>query len=230
MRYLDHDIRSCKHSCVRMCSGFQVRDYTSLPSIKLANDTYGNIGSFDSQQGPIYFNRTDVQDAIHAPHINWSECSSINVFVNGTDTSIPPMLSVMPNVIEKSERTVVMHGGIDYVLIAEGTRHSGPEVFCIAKILFTGHGQQGFQRPIANESFIIEGFGILGAMHQERIDLSGHMMPLYAPWAAYKTLSYLLGREELTDHTNDAALYPSAYELYGSASSKKVVNRHRTEL
>ncbi|KAF8755616.1 Alpha beta-hydrolase [Rhizoctonia solani] len=204
-----------------MCSGFQVRDYTSLPSIKLANDTYGNIGSFDSQQGPIYFNRTDVQDAIHAPHINWSECSSINVFVNGTDTSIPSMLSVMPNVIEKSERTVVMHGDIDYVLIAEGTRW---------------HGQQGFQRPIANESFIIEGFGILGAMHQERnltyveVDLSGHMMPLYAPWAAYKTLSYLLGREELTDHTNDAALYPSAYELYGSASSKKVVNRHRTEL
>ncbi|CAE6336317.1 unnamed protein product [Rhizoctonia solani] len=205
-----------------------VRDYTSLPSIKLANDTYGNIGSFDSQQGPIYFNRTDVQDAIHAPHINWSECSSINVFVNGTDTSIPSMLSVMPNVIEKSERTVVMHGGIDYVLIAEGTR--------IAIQNMTWHGQQGFQRPIANESFIIEGFGILGAMHQERnltyveVDLSGHMMPLYAPWAAYKTLSYLLGREELTDHTNDAALYPSAYELYGSASSKKVVNRHRTEL
>lgn len=32
------------------------------------------------------------------------------------------MLSVMPNVIEKSARTVVMHGGVDYVLIAEGTR------------------------------------------------------------------------------------------------------------
>lgn len=32
------------------------------------------------------------------------------------------MLSVMPNVIEKSVRTVVMHGGVDYVLIAEGTR------------------------------------------------------------------------------------------------------------
>ena len=32
------------------------------------------------------------------------------------------MLSVMPNVIEKSARTVVMHGGVDYILIAEGTR------------------------------------------------------------------------------------------------------------
>jgi hypothetical protein len=65
-----------------------------------------------------------------------------DVFVNGTDNSVPVMLSVMPNVIEKSERTVVMHGGIvssldhlsnlaikkpdrekDYVLIAEGTRY-----------------------------------------------------------------------------------------------------------
>lgn len=74
-----------------------------------------------------------MQDAIHAPHISWSECSSIvsryyelfpigshthqqDVFVNGTDNSVPVMLSVMPNVIEKSERTVVMHGGIVSIL------------------------------------------------------------------------------------------------------------------
>ena len=44
------------------------------------------------------------------------------VYVNGVDHSVPSMLSVMPNVIEKSVRTVVMHGGVDYVLIAEGTR------------------------------------------------------------------------------------------------------------
>ncbi|CAE6433175.1 unnamed protein product [Rhizoctonia solani] len=162
-----------------------------------------------SQQGPIYFNRTDVQDAIHAPHINWKGCTSINVFVNGTDKSVPSMLSVMPNVIEKSERTVVMHGGIDFRIIAEGTK--------IAIQNMTWHGKQGFQQPIQSESFIIEGFGVLGSMHQERnltyveVDLSGHMMPEYAPWAAYKTLSYLLGREELTDHSNDAALYPRVH-------------------
>ncbi|KAF8671642.1 Alpha beta-hydrolase [Rhizoctonia solani] len=230
-------------------------------------DVLGFPGSFDNQQSPLYFNRTDVQDAIHAPHINWSECSSINVFVNGTDTSIPPMLSVMPNVIEKSERTVVMHGGIvsglghfqisaaekrefPKGLCANGGRHKNCDSVSVTLASFvlhalsrsrhsrnmTWHGQQGFQQPIASESFIIEGFGILGAMHQERnltyveVDLSGHMMPQYAPWAAYKTLSYLLGREELTDHTNDAALYPSAYALYGLASSKKSLNRHQTEL
>ncbi|CUA74019.1 hypothetical protein RSOLAG22IIIB_05365 [Rhizoctonia solani] len=186
-------------------------------------DVLGFPGSYDNQQSPIYFNRTDVQDAIHAPHINWE-----NVFVNGTDKSVPSMLSVMPNVIEKSERTVVMHGGIDFVLIAEGTK--------IAIQNMTWHGKQGFQQPIQSESFIIEGFGVLGSMHQERnltyveVDLSGHMMPEYAPWAAYKTLSYLLGREELTDHTSDAALYPSAYELFGPGSRGKLPVQRRTEL
>lgn len=96
------------------------------------------LGSFDNQQSPIYFNRTDVQDAIHAPRISWNECSSIvstlnrstglslisdkNVYVNGTDNSVPVMLSVMPNVIEKSERTVVMHGGIVSPLSRQSTK------------------------------------------------------------------------------------------------------------
>ncbi|CAE6409236.1 unnamed protein product [Rhizoctonia solani] len=201
-------------------------------------DVLGFPGSFDNQQSPIYFNRTDVQDAIHAPHINWEGCSSTPVFVNGTDNSVPVMLSVMPNVIEKSERTVVMHGGIDYVLMAEGTRLIDPGNINgrIAIQNMTWNGKQGFQKPIQTESFIIEGFGVLGSMHQERnltyveVDLAGHMMPQYAPWAAYKTLSYLLGREELTDHTNDAALYPSAYELYGTAPRAKLPRRSRVEL
>ncbi|KAG8735577.1 hypothetical protein FRC11_003191 [Ceratobasidium sp. 423] len=100
----------------------------------------------------------------------------------------------------------------------------------------TWNGKQGFQKPIQSESFIIEGFGVLGSMHQERnltyveVDLAGHMMPQYAPWAAYKTLSYLLGREELTDHTNDGALYPSAYELHGPGPRETLPHKNRMEL
>jgi hypothetical protein len=67
--------------------------------------------------------------------------SGQDVFVNGTDNSMPSMLSIMPNVIEKSERTVIMHGALvglecsldrwtnvhrefvqDFRFIAEGTR------------------------------------------------------------------------------------------------------------
>ena len=50
----------------------------------------------------------------------------------------------------------------------------------------------------------------------------GHMMPQYAPWAAYKTLSYLLGRENLTDHSNDGALYPSEYEQFGPGPGRRL--------
>ncbi|KAG9073668.1 hypothetical protein FS749_014805 [Ceratobasidium sp. UAMH 11750] len=100
----------------------------------------------------------------------------------------------------------------------------------------TWGGKQGFQTPIKAESFIIEGFGVLGAMHEERkltyveVDLAGHMMPQYAPWAAYKTLSFLLGRENLTDHSNDAALYPSEYELFGPGPHRRHGPGGRLEL
>ena len=53
--------------------------------------------------------------------ITWEECSSIDVFPHG-DASLPPAMSVLPSVIEKSKstRTVILHGLADYVLIAEG--------------------------------------------------------------------------------------------------------------
>ena len=69
-----------------------------------------------------------MQDAIHAPHINWVDCTDESVYVNTTtgqpinDQSIPSTLSVLPNVIEKSVRTVIVHGLNDFILVAEGTR------------------------------------------------------------------------------------------------------------
>ena len=91
------------------------------------------IGFPESTQKFIYFNRfvfdsssvidlfssqyrTDVQDAIHAPHIDWETCSSGSVYSNGTtgfpgrDQSVGSALSVLPNVIEKSVRSVIVHG------------------------------------------------------------------------------------------------------------------------
>lgn len=70
----------------------------------------------------MYFDRKDVKQAIHAPvDVTWGECADENrpVFPNG-DNSLPSGLTVIPNIIEKSERSVIVHGLADYVLIAEG--------------------------------------------------------------------------------------------------------------
>ena len=45
----------------------------------------------------------------------------------------------------------------------------------------TGNGKQGFQTPIQNDSFVVDGMGALGTTHTERgltfyeVALSGHM-------------------------------------------------------
>ena len=52
---------------------------------------------------------------------------------------------------------------------------------------FIGNGLQGFQTPIAKDSFIVDGVGAYGNMHSERgltyfeVALSGHMVPQFAP-------------------------------------------------
>lgn len=73
-----------------------------------------------AQTTPLYFDRADVKKAIHAPaNVNWEECSDVNVFPRG-DASLPPAFTVLPNVIEKSNRSVIVHGLGDFILIAEG--------------------------------------------------------------------------------------------------------------
>ncbi|KAK7473020.1 hypothetical protein VKT23_001124 [Stygiomarasmius scandens] len=162
-------------------------------------DTFPNLcnilGFPRDTQKFIYFNRTDVQDAIHAPHIEWSSCANRNVYAGtGRDQSIPSMLSIFPNVIEKSERTVVVHGLADFILIAEGTR--------IAIQNMTWNGAQGFQTPIEDESFTVQNFGVFGNEHTERgltyveFFFSGHMTPQFVPWAAFNTISYLVGLQD----------------------------------
>lgn len=72
---------------------------------------------------PVYFNRADVKAAIHAPvDVDWTLCTNTtDVFPYG-DASLPPAFTVLPNVIEKSQRSVIVHGLADFLLIAEGAR------------------------------------------------------------------------------------------------------------
>jgi carboxypeptidase D len=48
-------------------------------------------------------------------------CTDADVFPQG-DASLPPAFTVLPNVIEKSKRSVIVHGLADFILIADGTR------------------------------------------------------------------------------------------------------------
>jgi carboxypeptidase D len=159
-------------------------------------DVLGFPGTFDylPEGATIYFNRTDVQKAIHVPPTVWSECTNTKVFPRG-DASPPSSLSVLPDIIEKNERTIIGHGILDYILIANGS--------LLAIQNMTWGGMQGFQSE-PKDPFVVpyEGRGKAGITHTERgltwieIDLSGHMVPQYAPAAAYRQLMFLLGRIE----------------------------------
>lgn len=47
--------------------------------------------------------------AIHGPiNVDWVECSNINMLPDG-DNSLPSIMTVLPDVIEKSKRSVIMH-------------------------------------------------------------------------------------------------------------------------
>jgi carboxypeptidase D len=154
----------------------------------------------------IYFDREDVKKAIHAPNITWEECSSIDVYVgkNGQDESPPSGLTILPSVIERTNgRSIISHGALDMVLIANGT------LLMIQNM--TWGGKLGFQQKPASEFFVpyhddynndatLAGAGVFGTTHTERgltwvdVSLSGHMTPQYAPSASFRQMEFLLGR------------------------------------
>ncbi|KAK7676938.1 hypothetical protein QCA50_020056 [Cerrena zonata] len=157
-------------------------------------DVLGFPGSFEQIQAPLYFDREDVKRAIHAPlNVSWEECASGSTVFPGPegDASIQPAATVLPNAIEKSERVVIVHGTADFYFMTEGTR--------IVIQNLTWNGLQGFQTPIEDESFIVDGVGSLGTSHTERnlsyveVNLAGHMVPQFSPKAAFQTMQYLLG-------------------------------------
>ena len=179
-------------------------EYQIATTCPLLWDVLGFPGSFEylPAGARVYFNRTDVQKAINAPIQDWEECSNKDVFVNGIDESLPSGLSVLPGVIEKLNRTIIAHGALDYILIANGT------LLMIQNM--TWHGQQGFQKRPSSEFFVpyheelnqgtLAGAGVFGTTHTERgltwvdVSLSGHMVPQYAPSAAYRQVEFMLGR------------------------------------
>ena len=184
--------------------------YQVATTCPLLWDVMGFPGSFEyvPEGAFVYFNLTSVQKAINAPIKEWFECSPIDVFVDGVDNSPPSALSILPNVIENADRVIIGHGLLDMILLWNGT--------LIATQNMTWNGAQGFSLPPAQwkDFYVphhvqredpvglgsIAGAGVMGQFHTERgltlvtVDLSGHMVPQYAPSAAYRQVEYLLGR------------------------------------
>ncbi|PQE22949.1 carboxypeptidase cpdS protein [Rutstroemia sp. NJR-2017a BBW] len=166
-----------------------------------------------------YFNRSDVQEVIHAPPTNYFICGGgENLFPKG-DKSLPSALGPLPSVIERTNNTIIGHGLLDFLLFANGS--------LITIQNMTWNGLQGFQTPPSKAQnlyvpyhqslgYILEianaaipntpaqidtaGAGFQGNWHTERgltwttVNLAGHEIPQYTPGAAYRQLEFLLGR------------------------------------
>ena len=90
--------------------------YQIATTCPLLWDVLGFPGSFDylPDGATIYFNRSDVQKAINAPPTNWEECAGPVFAGNGNDKSPPSGLSILPSVIERTNKTIIGHGMLDY--------------------------------------------------------------------------------------------------------------------
>ncbi len=184
--------------------------YAVATTCPLLWDVLGFPGSFDylPDGASLYFDRQDVKAAINAPlDVKWEECSG-PVFVSG-DHSAPSANTVLGGVIDRTKNVIIGHGALDMILIANGT------LLAIQNMTFGG--KLGFQkRPIepfyvpyhhAGANPTLAGAGVFGTAHTERgltyvgVDLSGHMIPQYAPSAAYRHLEFLLGRVDSLSST-----------------------------
>ena len=185
--------------------------YQVATTCPLLYDVLGFPGSFTylPPGGEIYFNRADVKKAINAPvDTHWYECSPGNVYTTPNGLSADAnagrysSITVLPGVIERSKRTIIAHGALDMVLIANGTLLSIQNM--------TWHGKQGFSAPPTDEFYVpyheeyqdttIAASGVMGRTRTERgltyveVDLCGHMEPQYQPSAAFRHMEFLLGR------------------------------------
>ncbi|KID96271.1 serine-type carboxypeptidase, partial [Metarhizium majus ARSEF 297] len=187
--------------------------YQIATTCPLLWDVLGFPGAFEylPQGASLYFNRTDVKKAVNAPlNVNWMSCSDDSVFAgDGADHSEPSSNHVLGRVIDRTQNVIIGHGALDFGLIANGT------LMIIQNMTFGG--KQGFhKRPVGpfyvpyhtdGADATLAGAGVFGTAHTERgltyvdVSLAGHMIPQYAPSAAYRHLEFLLGRVDSLSST-----------------------------
>ena len=198
--------------------------YQVATTCPLLWDVLGFPGSFNylPTGAKVYFNRHEVKEVIHAPtNVKWEECNG-PVFVGG-DSSAPSANTVLGGVVDRTKNVIVGHGALDMILIANGT--------LLALQNMTWGGKLGFQsRPIepfyvpyhhAGADGTLAGAGVFGTAHTERgltyvgVDLSGHMIPQYAPSSSYRHLEFLLGRVDSLSSTQPFTTDPGVVQPKG---------------
>ncbi|KAK0754598.1 carboxypeptidase cpdS precursor [Schizothecium vesticola] len=188
--------------------------YQITTTCPLLWDVVGFPGSMEylPDGAEIYFDRPDVKRAINAPlDGTWSACSHTPVFTHWSDDSTQATDSVLPHVIDTTKNVIIAHGALDFVLIANGT--------LLVLQNMTWGGKVGFQRPPTEPFYVPNSWlnqispstaataGVAGTLISERgltyvgIANSGHMVPMYAPSAAFRTLEFLLGRVDCMNCT-----------------------------
>ncbi|EPQ61415.1 hypothetical protein GLOTRDRAFT_30246 [Gloeophyllum trabeum ATCC 11539] len=149
-----------KDTVSRSCDLFD-QFYSAAENANSCFDIYRVTDKCPTPSDPIedYFSRSDVQTLLHVPGFGqWSECSNVDVFVNGNDNSaytealFPHLLSTLPRGI------TLWHGLDDAILFSLGDR--------ITIQNLTWNGAQGFQAPPTTP--LLLGNTQKGVYHSER--------------------------------------------------------------
>lgn len=202
-----------------------------------------NAGDYEPAGAQVYFNRTDVQEALHAVvGTNWELCTDGNVFDNGdasstaSDQSVGPAIDgTLQRVIEYTNNTIIGSGDLDMLLTTNGT--------LLAIQNMTWNCYQGLMDYPSTLLYVpahpeynggaLAGAGYQGVWTTERgltfytARLAGHGLAGYTPGVAYRMLEILLGRidnfssmEDFTTQTGDFTGNSTLYKRGALRASK----------
>jgi carboxypeptidase D len=201
-----------------------------------------NTGDYQPPNAVVYFNRTDVQEALHAQmdgkRVNWEQCTDVNVFGNGNESSRasdaspgPANNGVLQRVIEYTNNAIIGSGDLDMLLSTNGT------LFAIQNM--TWNGKQGLDDYPATPLYVpyhpeynggaLAGAGIQGYWSKERnltfysAHLAGHELPGYTPGVAYRMLEILLGKIEDFSSTKSFTTQSGNYTGNGTIYKRGVM-------
>ncbi|KAM0226866.1 hypothetical protein ACHAPO_012020 [Fusarium lateritium] len=200
-----------------------------------------NSGDYSPPGAEVYFNRTDVKKALHAPvDSTWYQCTRNNVFGFGnpnstrSDTSLAPAQNgVLKRVIEHTNNTIIGVGRLDFILPPNGT------LFALQNV--TWNGKQGYQKYPQDKQFYVpfhpeynggrlSEAGIVGQWGYERgltyyeVQLAGHELPGYSAGAGYRVVEALLGRIKNLGVIEDFTTQKGDYQGNSTSMSLRGLN------